>query len=151
MENKKQAPKRKDTTEQMNQLCIGDPNSIQKLNEELSPKNKNDSKKYMYTDPKKAEKFLKSVSGEGSGGLKKEDKLQSTFKKIEESKELAEEKNSSSSGVAFSESLLSLASASVVSRQNGNTDSRPQQAAANLPRIATMGRATTQEFSSNQS
>lgn len=66
----------------------------------------------MQTDPKKTEVFM---MGEGSGNHKEEKKSKdqiSKFKKIEEEEKAIKEADSdgSSSGVAFSESVFSMAS-----------------------------------------
>jgi len=87
-----------------------------KLNEEIclqSPSTEKESKKkYMQTDPKKTEVFM---MGEGSGNHKDEKKSKeqkSHFKKIEEEEKVIQEDDGdgSSSGVAFSESVYSMAS-----------------------------------------
>ena len=66
----------------------------------------------MQTDPKKTEVFMR---GEGSGNHEEEKKSKeqkSQFKKIEEEEKVIKEHESdgSSSGVAFSESVYSMAS-----------------------------------------
>lgn len=115
--NSKAAPKRMGTLEQMKEIDSAEHQmSGLKLNEEIclqSPSTEKESKKkYMQTDPKKTEVFM---MGEGSGNHKDEQKSKeqkSHFKKIEEEEKVIQEDDGdgSSSGVAFSESVYSMAS-----------------------------------------
>ena len=115
--NSKKGPKRMGTHEQMKEIDSAEHMmSGLKLNEEInmqSPSTEKENKKhYMQTDPKKTEVFS---LGEGSGGHKEEKKSKeqkSQFRKIEEEAKVIHEDDGdgSSSGVAFSESVMSMAS-----------------------------------------